>query len=211
MNRLLFLAIVLTDFGMAIGNQSNYDVNTIAKPLLEGASAVIRVEEQLFDIASAAKARLSYKVAITILNKAGDRYTDMVEVYDQFSGISNINASLYDASGKLIRAYKKADIGDRSLISNFSIYEDNRIKHLSFAHAGYPYTIEYSYVKDFKGFLTIPSWRPSNTFGLAVEQSTYSIQCPASYTVKRLTSQGLQTDSSMVSGRKHYKWTCKDL
>ncbi len=211
MNKLLFLAVVLANVKITYGNPSSYAVDGISKPLLEGASAVIRVEEQLFDITSAAKARLSYKVAITILNKSGERYTHLVEGYDQFSSISNISASLYDATGKLIRAYKKADIGDRSMISNFSIYEDNRIKYLTFAHASYPYTIEYSYVKDFKGFLTVPSWRPANTFGLAVERSTYTLQCPESYSFKKHTSHGLQVDSSMTGGKKRYKWTCKDL
>ncbi len=68
-----------------------------------------------------------------------------------------------------------------SLISDYSIYEDTRVKHLRFLSASYPYTIEYSYVQEFDGFLTLPSWRPISSFEMAVEQSTFTLRCDPSY------------------------------
>ncbi|MFC7526427.1 DUF3857 domain-containing transglutaminase family protein [Parapedobacter sp. GCM10030251] len=201
----ILLSTVLTK------GQSDYDADRIPAGLKEDAVAVVRTEEQAFDISSATKAHLTYRIAITILNKAGDRYAEMAEVYDRFSNISDIRGALYDASGKKIKDYKKTDIKDRSLISDFSMYEDNRLKYLTFSHTSYPYTVEYSYTKEFKGFLSIPSWRPVPTFGIAVEQSTYVVQCPTSYELKKMTSNGLRTDSATVGGKTQYRWTCSNV
>lgn len=205
-----FSLFVILSTGVVSG-QSGYDAGRIPAELKEDAVAVVRLEEQVFDIANTAKAQLTYRIVITILNKAGDRYAEMAEVYDQFSSISDIRAVLYDASGKKIRDYKKTDIKDRSLISNFSIYEDNRLKHLTFSHTSYPYTIEYSYAKEYKGFLSIPSWHPVPTFALAVEQSAYTVRCPTSYEIKKMTSAGLQADSATVDGKTQYRWTCSNM
>ncbi|MGK6351177.1 DUF3857 domain-containing protein [Parapedobacter sp. DT-150] len=209
MKKILFLAFAT--LSTAVSGQSNYDVGHIPKSLMQDAAAIIRLEDCVFDITSSAKAQLTYKVAITILNKAGDTYAEMTEIYDRFSTISNISATLYDASGKVVRTYKKADIQDRSLISDFSIYEDNRLKYLTFAHVAHPYTIEYSYTKEYKGFLSIPSWRPIRSFGIAVEKSSYTILCPPSYAFKKLTSAGLQADSVMMNGKIQHKWVCDNL
>ncbi len=209
--QLTFFSLFITLSTSLVRGQSGYDASRIPAELKADAVAVIRSEEQIFDIASAAKAQLTYRIVITILNKAGDRYAEMTEVYDQFSSISDIRAALYDASGKKIKDYKKTDIKDRSLISDFSIYEDNRLKYLTFSHTSYPYTIEYSYTKEYKGFLSIPSWRPVPTFAIAVEQSAYTVRCPAFYEVKKMTSAGLHTDSATVGGKTEYRWTCSNM
>lgn len=211
MKRTFVSTVFFSAISATVCGQATYDAAGIPKSLLEEAAAVVRFEEQLFDVTSPVKAQMVYKFAVTILNKAGDRYAEMVEGYDQFSSISDINATIYDAAGKVIQSYKKSAIKDRSLISDFSIYEDNRIKHLTFANPTYPYTVEYGYTKVYNGFISIPSWRPVTSFGLAVEQSSYTIRCPDSYQFKKLTSAGLPMDSVKLNGKIDYKWACRNL
>ncbi|MCX3266378.1 DUF3857 domain-containing protein [Pedobacter agri] len=186
--------------------QGNYDVAKIPEDLKRDAIVVIRNEEQFFDIKSLGSGQYDYKVAITILNKAGDDFAEMAEVYDKFSSVYNMKATLYDASGKKIKDYKSSDIRDQSLISDFSIFEDNRMKLLKFVSLNYPYTIEYSYSKDYKGLLSLPSWRDLKGFGVAVEQSVYTIQKSKNYQFRYLTSANLKTDSVAIGEKIQYKW-----
>jgi hypothetical protein len=201
----LSLALGLTAFNTAFA-QTDYDVAKIPENLKKDAVVVIRNEESFFDVKGLGAAKMDYKVAMTILNKAGDQYGEMAEVYDKFSSIYNIKATLYDATGKKIKDYKSSDIKDQSLISDFSIFEDNRLKLLKFVSLNYPYTIEYSYSQDYNGLLSFPSWHDLKGFGVSVEKSAYTIQKAKNYKMRYLTSRNLQTDS-VVNGEKiQYKW-----
>lgn len=210
MKKLFFLLATLGS-SLVANAQTNYDVAKIPANIQLNASAVIRNEEQFFDFKNPGSGELTYKVAITVLNKAGDDFAELAEQYDKFSPISNVKASIYDATGKKIKDYKSTDIRDQSLISDFSIFEDNRIKLLKFMSNSYPYTIEYSYVQDFKGVISLPSWKSIKAFGLATEKSTYTIQKAAGTGVKFITSKDLKTDSSKIGDKTTYKWTCSNV
>lgn len=189
----------------------NYDANLIPAQLKKNAVAVIRNEELFFDFKSAGAGEENYKVAITILSKAGDHLAEMAEVYDKFSSLNNIKASIYDASGKKIKDLKSSDIKDQSLISDYSIFEDDRLKFVKFLSSSYPYTVEYSYTKDYKGILSFPSWQAIKGYNIATEKSTYTFQKNTGLAVKCLVSNDFKTDSSVVNGKTIYKWSTKDL
>ncbi|WP_293309785.1 DUF3857 domain-containing protein [Pedobacter sp. UBA5917] len=201
----LSLALGLLAMGSAFA-QTDYDVAKIPENLKTDAVVVIRNEESFFDVKGLGAARMDYKVAITILNKAGEEYGEMAEVYDKFSSIYNIKATLYDGNGKKVKDYKSSDIKDQSLISDFSIFEDNRLKLLKFVSVNYPYTIEYSYSHDYNGLLSFPSWRDIKGFGVSVEKSAYTIQKAKNYKMRYLTSRNLPTDSVIVGEKVQYKW-----
>lgn len=204
----LALAIVAINTAFA---QVDYDVAKISEPLKKDAVAVVRNEESFFDVKGLGAAKMDYKVAITILNKAGEGFGEMAEVYDKFSSIYNIRATLYDAAGKKVKDYKSSDIKDQSLISDFSIFEDNRLKLLKFVSITYPYTIEYSYSQDYNGLLSFPSWRDLKGFGVSVEKSTYTIQKAKNYKMRYLTSRNLQTDSVVNGEKVQYKWKSANI
>ena len=205
---ILLSALALSSF---LSFAQNYAANLIPDQLTKDAIAVIRNEERFFDFKSVGAGQETYKIAITILNKAGDDLAEMAEVYDKFSSISNIKATLYDASGKKIKEYKSADIKDQSLISDYSMYEDNRIKLLKFYSTTYPYTIEYSYSQDYKGILSLPSWYAIKGYGISTEKSTYTIQKAPTLKIKFLASKGLKTDSTQINDKTQYKWSGSNL
>jgi len=205
MKYFLSLIIIISAFNTSF-SQGLYDVAKIPEELKKEAVAVVRNEEQFFDIKGIGSAQYDYKIAITILNKAGDDFGEMAEVYDKFTSIYNIKATLYDATGKKVKDYKSSDIKDQSLISDFSIFEDNRLKLLKFVSLTYPYTVEYSFSQDFKGVLSFPSWRDLKGFAVAVEKSAYTIQKNKDYKMRFLTSSGLKTDSLVLGDKVQYKW-----
>lgn len=192
-------------------SQEIYNVAGIPAELVKNSSVVVRNEEYGFTIKSQSNATSSYKLALTILNKNGDDYANMSEYYDKFSSIYNLKATMYDGNGVKIKSYKSSDFKDESLNSDGTMYDDNRIKKLSFLNATYPYTIEYSYDKDYNGYLTIPAWTPQEIFDCAVEKSSYTLQVPKGITVKFLKSKGIRTDSAEVNNKTVYKWACQNL
>ncbi|WP_400263356.1 DUF3857 domain-containing protein [Sphingobacterium sp. SG20118] len=200
------LGLSLLLYCSVLNGQTNWDVAMIPESLKKDAIIVIRNEEQFLDIKGVNAAKYDYKLTATIFSKAGDNFAAMEEVYDKFSNIYNIKAVLYDATGTKIKEYKSSDVKDQSLISGFSIFEDNRLKSLKFVSNSYPYTIEYSFSQDFKGLLYFPQWRDLKDFGVSVEKSSYSIQKNQNYQMKYLTSVGLKVDSSSTGGKTLYKW-----
>ena len=191
--------------------QNNYDVANISAEMLKGSTAVVRNEQLNIVVRTESSATMSYTTAITILSRNSEGLAAMSEYYDKFSSVYNLKATMYDAKGQKLKTYKASDFRDRSLTSEGTLFDDNRLKELSFYNATYPFTIEYSYEKDYKGYLTFPSWNPMPFYDLAVEKSGYTLTAPEALKVKFLTSFNLKTDSTKSKGQVTYSWAVKNM
>lgn len=207
----LILSAVSLFTYMAAHAQNEYDVAKIPAELSQGASVVVRDEVLSFTVKSQSNATMSYKTAVTILSKNGEGQAWMSEYYDKFSSIYNLKACMYDAKGTKIKTYKSSDFRDRSLTDDGTMYDDNRIKSLNFLNAIYPYTIEYSYEKNYDGYLSFPSWSPVASYNLSVEKSAYNLQIPQDLTFKYLKYAGLKTDSTQVGQSMSYHWAAEKI
>jgi transglutaminase-like putative cysteine protease len=211
--RLTFYIAATLSFGTAmLGHaQSEYDVAKISPEMMKGSTVVVRNEELNLVVKNAATASMTYKTAVTILTKNGEDHASMSEYYDKFSSLSNLKATMYDAKGLKIKTYKGSDFKDRSLTSDGTMYDDNRLKSLEFLNSNYPFTIEYSYQKDYYGYLNFPSWYPIVSYDLSVEKAAYTLQMPRDLTFRYLKSKGLKTDSTIIDKNVVYKWTAQNL
>lgn len=198
-------------FGIITHAQTDYNVNLIKPELKAHASVVIRMQDMTFDVKSPAQASYSIKTAITILNEQGQDESVLSAYYNNFSSISNLKATMYNEKGEKVKEYKSADFKDRSAISDGSIYEDGRMKYLEFLNSSYPYTIEYSFTKDFTGLISYPSWNPVADFRYAVESATYTFKIPSEMKFRFLNSAGLKTETVNVKDKTEYRWICKDF
>jgi hypothetical protein len=166
------------------GDGSNYVVSLISKDLLKGADAVMRLEEQRFEIKSTRSAIYTNHYVITILNENGDKWTELEEYYDKYRKIESVEGFLYDASGKQLKKVKIKDMEDLSGVSGSNLIDDNRIKRHNFYYRVYPYTIEYIVQLEYKSTLFFPRWIPQGGDRLSVEQSSMTVVCPADYTFR---------------------------
>ncbi|TDO19986.1 DUF3857 domain-containing protein [Pedobacter duraquae] len=207
----IYLSAVFMTATLCVRAQNPYDVAKISPAMLVGSTAVVRSEECAITVKNVGSATMSYKTAITILTKNAESLASMSEYYDRLSSVYNLKATMYDAKGVKIKTYKSGDFIDRSLTSEGTMFDDNRIKELSFLNGVYPFTIEYSYDKDFNGFLSFPSWNPVTAYDTAVEQSSYTIQVPESSTIKFLKSKDLKTDSTLSNHVRNYKWSVQQV
>lgn len=207
----LLISAALSVVASLANAQNAYDISNIPAELLKGSTAVVRNEQLNVVIKSESSATMSYSTAVTILSRNSEGLAAMSEYYDKFSSVYNLKATMYDGKGQKIKTYKSSDFRDRSLTSDGTLFDDNRVKELSFYNASYPFTIEYSYEKDFRGYLTFPSWTPMPYYDLAVEKSNYTLTAPEALRVKFLTSFNLKTDSAKTNRQVTYSWAVKNL
>lgn len=161
-----------------------YALSNIPDSLLLNADAVIRNETREYILKSPSKATEKYSLVVSVLNNNAEEYNSLGLSYDKFSRIEELSASLINKEGVVIKEYKINDFIDRSLISSYSIYEDNRAKVLKINYPTYPYTIKFSYQVNHNSILSYPSWYPQADFRLSVQKSTYELSHPVDMKVR---------------------------
>ncbi len=126
MKKLIVLSFILVA-SLVSFTQVKYPVSAIPAALLKDANVVKRMEDLRFEVRNLHDAVFSRKVALTILNEAGQRYADFVIGYDKLHKISNIEGALYDAAGNQLKKVKGKDIGDFSAMDDIIKTGDHRI------------------------------------------------------------------------------------
>ena len=168
---------------------------------MKGANAVLRLEEQRFEINSTKEAILINHYVITILNENGDDLANLIEYYDKHREIESVEGILYDANGKQLKRIKTKDLKDLSGVSDNNLIDDNRIKHHNFYYKVYPYTVEYIIETNNKSTLFFPQWTPQGMEKLSVENSSMSIICPEGYQF-RYKAFNYDKDPVITPGKK---------
>ncbi|HEX6180743.1 MAG TPA: DUF3857 domain-containing protein [Chitinophagaceae bacterium] len=190
----------------------SYAVYLIDTTLLKNANAVVRLEDEQYELRNLEKLVYRYKRAITILNEKGEEHSGLVVGYDPFRSIENLDGTLFDEDGKKIRTLKKGEVKDFSGTDGMSLADDSRVKAHSFYHRTYPYTVEYEYTVVKKETMFFPQWFPQTDQYLSVEESRFSLILPADY---QLRYKGFNYDAKPVitnqSGKAVYQWTVKKL
>lgn len=164
--------------------QSEFDISKITQELNAGANAVVRLDEDFFEIISKAEARHKKRMVVTILNEKGEEeYGQLFVGYDKFTKITDISGILYDAGGKIQKKLKNADITDYGYGGGGDNITDARVKLADFGKKSYayPYTIEFNYETKEKNMMFYPRWMPFADEKTAVERAQFTIKTPADF------------------------------
>ena len=154
----------------------NLHPDSIPENLKKNANAVVRYEHSIFEANSIYKAEYTYKSAITVLNKRGDKHARVSVFYDKSRLINDIKGKVFNSNGEIVKTFNIKDFYDRSLSSSGTDYDDNRIIIYNPNQTEYPYTIEYEFTLKFAGYISIPRWNPVSNYNLSVEDSKYTIK-----------------------------------
>jgi len=174
---LTFLAILwISSRGFA--GDPKFSVAAIPEDLKTGMYAVIREDHFTFYIDSKNRSSQHIRKVITILNSKAKQYAMIAIGYDKLRKIENLKANVYDAEGDLIKKLKQSDIVDRSNISGFSLFEDDRAKYADLAQSTYPYTVEIEYTIEMQFLFTIPNFHLYVDDEVSAQETSYSIVYP---------------------------------
>ena len=103
------------------------------------------------------------------------------------------------------------EIKDYSAFSDYSLYEDNRVKATELYYDVFPYTVEYTYEVSYDGYLNWPSWYSRGSTD-PVELSQFEVLFPADqklrYWCNRDSSNLTITDEG---NKKLYRWSENNL
>lgn len=210
--RHLFLVFFFFISLYSIAEERNYSIGLIPEALLKNANVVKRTEEMQFEIISTRETVLRQRYAYTILNAAGAEKAAFREWYDALRSIEDIEGSLYDAFGKLIKRVKKKDIQDISGVSDNNLMDDSRVKQHNFYHGAYPYTIEYETVIRFNHSFYFPAWLAQDFEWQSVQHSRFEVIAPKDYVLKyRSFSYKGEPVITEQKNKKTYAWEVKNI
>ncbi|HEY4156218.1 MAG TPA: DUF3857 domain-containing protein, partial [Puia sp.] len=153
----------------------SYPASAIPDSLKQNADMVVRLDERVTEIKSPGRIIEREHHVYTVLNENADRYATYKTGYDKFTSINYVNATLYDASGKELKHFRKKDMQDFASESAESLVTDVRYKIASFSCHTYPYTVDFEEEDEIESALRIHGWSLSRSVKISLECSRYSI------------------------------------
>ncbi|WDF53717.1 DUF3857 and transglutaminase domain-containing protein [Mucilaginibacter sp. KACC 22063] len=212
MRRILAIALIL--FGsISVKAQEDYSASLIPKELLPYASAVMRNYEKTVEIRNKETVVYHIKEAITVLNRNGAEAAHLGLWYNKGSKIKSIKGMIYDEFNKPISKISSGNFEDQAYIDDYSLFEDNRVKHYNPSVTTYPYTVVYEYETQSNQSLNITPWYPVEESGVAVEKSVYKVICPADESLRYNENnfKGQVETGTTDKGLKTYTWRAANI
>jgi transglutaminase-like putative cysteine protease len=204
MKRVLFLIYIILINIYCYSQENEID-------LKNNANAVIENDNTVLIITSDVKAILKKEITVTILNKNGDKFAIFSQYYDSFRKIKKFEGKVFNSNGTLLTKLKLNDLEDNSLISSFSLYEDNRIKYYRPQIKKYPYKVKYTYEIEYKGTLYLPKWQPINASYISVKYATYKVIAPSEGFLRfKLLNIG-NPEKTILDNEISYLWAISDI
>jgi len=178
--RLIALTALLCCYDIRATVLPGYPVALISDSVKQNAFAVVREDRMDYFVTGANTATLKVKFVITVLKKQGEGLAAFRWSYDKFRSISDLSGIIYDANGTVIKKIHSRDFKDYSAVSDFSLYEDDRMKVYYPLVPFYPYTVEYECSINYSSLFYVPDWTPFGGYNVGVEQSVFSLHFPLS-------------------------------
>jgi hypothetical protein len=179
-----FLFLFFTS--LIFAQKTEYNFLSIADSLKDNANAVIRLNQIDIIISSQRNMNVITKRVVTVLNEKGLDAIDAVESYDKRTTIKNIEAAVYDASGKEIKKIKRKDFKDQSAVGGGTLFSDNRYLYLDYTPIQYPFTIVFDSEIETSTTAFIPEWYPLNSYFVSVEKSVLNVKYPDKLGFKKM-------------------------
>lgn len=193
-------------------SQESYTAEEIPAALKNRANAVIRKMETTVDMRANDNVSLNIKKIVTILNKNGDDEAELTLFYDKNVSIKYVKGAILDASGKQVSKFTLSNFTDHSAVNNFSLFEDDRVKHFAPTALAYPYTMVCEYEVRSKQNLAIPDWYASGSEGVSVALSSYTFICKPEdkIRVKAYNYKG-EPELTLTDKFKSQTWAVKNI
>ncbi|WP_047449781.1 DUF3857 domain-containing protein [Alistipes sp. ZOR0009] len=206
-----FTLLLALSFACAY-SQNGYPVKNIPDSLLENADAVIRLDDMQINIASEKKMVTKYHLAITILNERAKEEASFSRVYDKLSSISNFKGCIYNPSGERVKKIKESDLGDISVNSQSTLFEDTRRKYYDLEYPSYPYTVEYEWTETENSIFIMPVWVALNDYERAVQNTSIQITYPSELNLRTKTSNLIGSiQQKEADGKKNLSYSISNL
>lgn len=178
MIRSLIVVFILISSITSWGQINILSFSAIPDSLKNKMDAVVIKSHQEFNITDQKNASYIVKQTFAILNKDGAHLAYERLYYDDRVKIRRFKGQAYDVLGNTLESINKGSMNDQSAISNFSLYEDDRVKIANLTQKNFPYFVEIEYELEFKSLFFIPNFYALTGGDESMIQSSYSIISP---------------------------------
>ena len=209
-NTLFVLVIVTCILTTVSAKELKYPVSDIPAALKENAHTVYRVYKYDFEVKSSKSIIMNVTEARTILNKNAEMNSYFFQRYGPLYKVSDIKAKLYDALGKQVKTFGASDVDDHCLMSDYSLFQDDRLKYINPKYLNYPFTIEYSYQVEFRETMALPDWTLQANY-TSYEAAELILKVPMDQTIKfKEYSMPVNVSKSTADNINTYSWKIKN-
>lgn len=174
LSRLLFLLLFAILPTRLLAQEVTYAA--IPENLKLNADAVVRQNQVEVNIEARDKATVRRHRIVTVLNEKGLSDVGAFEYFDKSTSVRSIEAQLYNASGELIKKFKRKDFREE-LLAHQADVTDNKIISLQFLPTQYPLTIVYTSESTTSNTAWLPQWLPLEGLYVSTQHSTFHVSC----------------------------------
>ncbi len=151
---------------------------------------------------------------LQILNKEGLDHAFTSLSYDKLIEVKDFNLQVIDpVSGKTLEKARMRDMSDVAIVSNTSVFEDNRRKYYRVKTQQFPVLIKIRSESYHKSNYYFPEWVPVHYLYQKVEESTLEVIYPKSAGIrfKEINLLGKSEKEELSDGFTKLSWTERDL
>jgi len=192
--------------------QTSFVYSSIPDSLKKNADYIFWEHKKDFEVKSLEDAIDKESLAVCVVDQYSKKFNTIYVHYRKGESVSSFKAEIYDASGKLVKKLKRNEIKDVSAVSDFSLFEDDRVMYAEFSHNQYPYTIVFEYEKKVKGLLNYPSWffHEVTNSGVILSQIKVTVPENLKFNYKEYNLKN-QKHTDKVDGKDVFKWTEQNI
>lgn len=178
--------LLLISSTLLLAQKSEYNVLSISDSLKENSNAVVRLNQIDIVISSQRNMAINSIRVITVLNEKGLSEIDAVENYNKKTAVKEIEATIFDGSGKEIKKIKRKEFKDNSAAGGSTLFSDSRYIYLDYTPTQYPFTVVYESKLETSTTAFIPQWYPISNFFVSVEKSVLNVSYPDNLGFKKM-------------------------
>lgn len=173
--------------------------------------AMVEFDRTSFKVERTDRATEQRRVRVVVMGAGGRDAGRLVVPYNRFRNVKRIEARLLDASGEVVRKLDKDEINDFAATGAGNLYDDYRFKVVDLFYDQYPYTVEYQYEVEHKGFVYWPEWTPQSS-QYPVMQASLELSVPDDIEVRfRNRLLDLEPELFEARGVQRYTWKAGPL
>jgi hypothetical protein len=202
----LLITFLLFPLFIFAGGKNNPDIDS----LVRASDAVILEEHINFSIMDQDNAEYSYKERMLIKNSKADDYCRIILTETEFVKLDDIQATLYDTSGNIIKTLDKNDIKSVEIKPGYKYYSEEKYKWFTLSTNQYPFILEYRFKLKINSLFFWPNWYPQSS--IPNLSGSYSLDINKDIKFRYLEKGSdikLNQDSS--GNRLKYVWNVKNL
>ena len=197
MTKFFFLLFIL--FVLDPGLKAGAEFST------ENKDAVVLFDSNIFTITGPNSGKLSKHVSIRINNENARDLCDFVISEGHYTTITEINGSVKDTQGNIIKELENEQIKKSSIHAGSVLHSDARNSYFTLDHNNYPFIIDVYFEKEYKSLFLWPDWNPQNKYPIL--KSSYKLVLQHSVPFRTL-AKGIENNPQIyVSGQDSvYFW-----